>query len=80
MWQPGASERNPNRPVIRHQGPCGERRYCARPACRDEFGIYPTVEFLPNGAIIAYCHGVTYGGTADLSYRIEVSRFGGTMS
>jgi hypothetical protein len=46
------------RPAIRHRGPCGPRRPCWRPACRDRFGIYPSVEMTADGWL-AYCHGTT---------------------
>jgi hypothetical protein len=49
---------HPIRPAIRHRGPCGPRRPCWRPACREANGDYLTVEVLTTGWI-AYCHGTT---------------------
>jgi hypothetical protein len=45
------------KPILRHRGDCGPRAYCFRPECRERFGDYRTVEFLPNMAI-ARCHGL----------------------
>jgi hypothetical protein len=47
-------------PRVGHYGPCGQRAFCFRSACRRSFGDYKTLEFLDTGRIIAYCHGLTY--------------------
>jgi hypothetical protein len=51
------ADRQPDyaRRPIRHLGPCGQRRRCYRPECREAFGDYPTIE-LVGGRMIAYCH------------------------
>lgn len=43
------------RPAIRHDGPCGERRQCWRPACRAAFPGLRTIELQPDKAL-AFCH------------------------
>lgn len=48
------------RPAIRHRGPCGVRRPCWRQACRERFGPYPSVESLPTGELVTFCHAATY--------------------
>ena len=43
---------------IRHEGPCGQRVACDRPECADWKG-FRTIEELPDGRRLAYCHGRT---------------------
>lgn len=45
----------PRRTAIRHDGPCGERRRCYRPECREANRGYATVEILPD-IVIFRCH------------------------
>lgn len=40
---------------IRHEGPCGRRRFCYRSECRVAFGPHPTIEVV-EGRVVAYCH------------------------
>jgi hypothetical protein len=40
-----------------HRGRCGHRARCYRPACRDRFGDYATVEVLAD-VVRFYCHVV----------------------
>lgn len=40
---------------LRHQGPCGPRRPCYRPDCRERFDPYLTVELVA-GRALYYCH------------------------
>ena len=62
MFTPTPGTADDTRPLyhsaIRHRGPCGPRRPCWRPACRQANGDYLTIEVLPTGWI-AYCHGTT---------------------
>ncbi len=60
---------------LHHAGPCGERRLCWRPACRDTFSSYKTVEVMPNGWVISHCHGQSYSAS-DLDLRVELSKHG----
>jgi len=41
---------------MRHAGPCGPRGQCWRKDCRDRFHGYLTIERLPTGRILAFCH------------------------
>lgn len=45
------------RPALRHAGPCGRRIACYKVECRQRFAGYLSVEILPSGIAIAYCHG-----------------------
>lgn len=56
--------------VVRHDGPCGPRRPCWRPECR-QFDPYRTIELLHDKAV-AHCHGSTYA-LDDPLLRIEVA-------
>lgn len=40
---------------MRHEGACGVRGYCPRPGCADR-ASQQTLELLPSGTLIAYCH------------------------
>lgn len=41
---------------LRHSGPCGRRIRCWRPDCQERFGEARTVEILPTGEWLAFCH------------------------
>lgn len=45
--------------ILRHRGPCGKRRHCWRPECRQAFPGYPTLEYLPD-RVIAFCHRLSH--------------------
>lgn len=46
---------------LRHNGRCGQRVACWRPECADWAKAgYRTVEILPSGERIAYCHGTRW--------------------
>jgi hypothetical protein len=51
------ADRQPDytRGQLRHLGPCGARRRCYRPECREAFGVYPSIEIV-GGRAIFYCH------------------------
>lgn len=64
---------NPTTPAptpapLRHDGPCGRRSACWRPACRAAWGDYRTVEVLGDGLVLAYCHGSRF---RPIAYRPE---------
>lgn len=45
--------------TIRHLGPCGPRRPCWRPACRERFAGVASIETVA-GVTLAHCHGSIY--------------------
>ena len=54
------TQQQPSTRLLRHEGPCGRREACWRPACREAWPGYRTVEVLPDGEVIARCHGTRF--------------------
>lgn len=52
----GPTRRQRSSTQLRHEGYCGSREECWRPECRAEFRGYRTIEILPDGEVIAFCH------------------------
>lgn len=55
---------------LRHNGPCGTREACWRPDCRAAFPGLRTVEVLPDGERLCYCHRSRF---YPRGYRAEVA-------
>lgn len=56
-----------------HEGPCGPRTRCWRPACRAAWGDYRTVEWTAR-AVIARCHRAIYEDlNLDVALRLVAS-------
>jgi hypothetical protein len=48
-------------PPLTHSGKCGRRVPCWRPECEAWVKAgYRTVEILPSGEVLAYCHRTTW--------------------
>jgi hypothetical protein len=60
---------------IRHDGPCGQRSVCWRPACRAAYPDALTVEWFPSRRIIARCHEREYTA-CDLDHLADLARHG----
>jgi hypothetical protein len=56
-FQPSST---PRLAEVRHSGSCGERFQCFRATCRSAYPGYRTVEVLPDGRALCYCHGEIY--------------------